>query len=333
MRNFRLNFGNVVYEPAPPPAPDPDPEPEEPAILSASTSNVTEGTDSFIVWNFNLSASLADPVDLSLALSGTATGADYGALQTSTNGSTWNTGTTVSFAAGDTLVQARVPLTDDADDDDNETVTLTATVTDGNTTNTTASATATIIDNDSPPVSSGTYPHFNGDGWASFPSDWVPGNNFTVTGSVLPTVAGTRIFLGDINNTDNYISFFAADQRLTVKLGGGSQFSIVKDYLDTQVDFELVMTGSTGTLTWGADSVAVTAGAGAIQFNTLGRNSLGFGFFDGWMMQMDLTDDSNGSNSRSLDFDTTAGVITDTLGTGALTLQSGLDATDWSALP
>lgn len=174
------------------------------------------------------------------------------------------------------------------------------------------------------------YPHLNGDGYVAIPT-WTAGADFTVRGRVTPTIAGTRVLVGQLANTNNYISFFANSQRLGVKLGSGTAQYITKDYLNTEVEFTLTFSGGVGTLTWGVDSVQVTPGASPIEFDTFGRNSISFSPYDGWMQEMDLT---TAADTRSYDF-SVAGQVTDALGDGSTdgVLSDGLDATDWAPLP
>lgn len=123
----------------------------EPPTLAITSPTVAEGAG-HAVFVISLSEATDEAISLALSLTaGTATsGSDYTtAIQVSTNGGVdWTTASTVTIAAGQTSVQARVPIVDDTADESNESFTLTAAVTAGETANPSATGTATITDND-----------------------------------------------------------------------------------------------------------------------------------------------------------------------------------------
>ncbi|WP_422822441.1 Calx-beta domain-containing protein [Vreelandella azerica] len=119
---------------------------------------VTEGTDDFAVFEVNLSNPAASDLSFDLALNaGTADLADdFGpGLEVSTDGgNTWTASTVATFAAGDTSVLVRTPITDDNVAEPTEAFTLTASEqTTDSTVNGSATNTATILDDDLPTIS------------------------------------------------------------------------------------------------------------------------------------------------------------------------------------
>ncbi len=123
-----------------------------------AVSNVTVAEDAgHAVFSVSLSNLSTTPVSVSLALTnGTAVGGgvDFSAApEVSTDGgTTWNSSTTATIAAGSLSVLVRTPITNDLLNEAAETFALTATRTSGATLNATATGTATITDNDATPT-------------------------------------------------------------------------------------------------------------------------------------------------------------------------------------
>ena len=119
--------------------------------LSVNNVSVTEGTDSYAVFNVQLSNPSTSAVVVSLATAdNTATaGADYNSSLEFFDGTNWvavPANNQLTFAASETSILVRSAITDDVYADDGETFNLIATRVSGTTTNASDSGTATISD-------------------------------------------------------------------------------------------------------------------------------------------------------------------------------------------
>ncbi len=122
-------------------------------VISISNPSVTEGDDTHAVFTLSLSNPSVEDIDLSLALvEGSASnGTDFGPGLEYFDGTMWQpVAASVTIAAGETSVQIRTPILDDAIIDGGETFSLIATQVAGTTLNSSATGTGTIADDPVP---------------------------------------------------------------------------------------------------------------------------------------------------------------------------------------
>ena len=141
--------------------------------LTVSSPTVAES--GFAEFTVSLSNPSAGDITVDLALAddtATGGGVDYGTgglgnLQVF-DGTNWVDATTATFAAGETSVLVRTPISTDTIDEGDETFTLTATTSAGTTSNASAEGTATITDDDDAPTLTVSSPTVAESGFAEF---------------------------------------------------------------------------------------------------------------------------------------------------------------------
>ena len=178
-------------------------------------------------------------LDLALA-DDTATGGgtDYGSagldnIQVAPDGVTFANGTSITFAAGDTEVSVRTPITVDAVDEADETFDLTATLNTGTTVNADDTGTGTITDDDNAPTLSVDDVEVNeGAGTLTFTVSLSSASSQTVTLDVA-TADDTATQPGDYTEiTATQLTFAAGvtEQMVDVTINNDTIFEISEDF-------------------------------------------------------------------------------------------------------
>ena len=209
--------------------------------FTVSDVMVDEDTAGFAVFTITLDNASAEAITLDLALAddtGTGDGTDYGSagldnIQVAPDGVTFANGTSITFAAGDTEVSVRTPITVDAIDEADETFDLTATLNTGTTVNADDTGTGTITDDDNAPTLSVDDVSVNeGAGTLTLTVSLSSASSQTVTVDVA-TADDTATQPGDYTEiTTTQLTFAAGvtEQMVDVTINNDTIFEISEDF-------------------------------------------------------------------------------------------------------
>lgn len=216
--------------------------------VTADPAAVTEGADGYAHFVVALDHATLNSVVLNLALGGTASAGDHGAIEWRADGNdTWHTGP-ATIAAGKTGIEVRTSITDDSLVEGDETLILTATPSAGLPTTSEAQGTATIHDNDSVKVAINDVT-VNEGGTATF--------TVTLTGTIGTSVSftwstsdGTATAGSDYTASNGIVTFTvggAATQTITVPVKADSLVEGNETFSVTLVPVNSTLVNSAGS--------------------------------------------------------------------------------------
>lgn len=296
-----------------------------PMLAISSPEPVTEGADTHVVFTVSLGHATLQPVIVNLSLGGgTATGgADYGTdLQWQNANGDWVNGSTVTFAPGQTSINVRVAVIDDAINEPTESFNLTATAVSG-TSNGTANSTGVIIDNgDAQPSISISDVTVAEGGLATF-TVTLSGSSGKIVTVNYATGNGTATSTSDYTATSGTLTFAPGEttKTITVQTTQDSKAEAQENFvvnLTTPTNASIANSQGTGTVTdkdtnsFAVSDVSIMEGNSGTKVMTFTVTRTGTSEVD---IQFNWSS-ANGTATSGSDYVAGSGVVTFPAGSG-----------------